>query len=90
MHEGRTGTPQIAASHHRRSAVGALVVAMMSFQCGAAIAKQLIPSIGASGTTALRVGLAAVMVFAIQRPWRAWPTATRGRRSSPTGCRSAR
>ena len=56
------------------SAVVSLLIAMVSFQAGASIAKQLIPVIGAPGTTALRLGLSAVMVCAIQRPWRALPT----------------
>jgi inner membrane transporter RhtA len=52
---------------------------MLSFQAGAAVAKQLIPAIGAPGTTALRLGLSAIIVFLVQRPWRtippraAWP-----------------
>ena len=46
----------------------------MSFQAGASIAKQLIPAIGAPGTTALRLGLSAALVCLIQRPWRAMPT----------------
>jgi inner membrane transporter RhtA len=56
-----------------------LLVAMVSFQAGASIAKQLIPIIGAPGTTALRLGLSAVIVCLIQRQWRAAPT----RRSAP-------
>jgi inner membrane transporter RhtA len=52
---------------------------MLSFQAGASIAKQLIPAVGAPGTTALRLGLSAVLVAVLQRPWRhvpsraAWP-----------------
>ncbi len=52
---------------------------MLSFQAGASIAKQLIPRIGAPGTTALRLGLSALLVAVLQRPWRhvpsraAWP-----------------
>jgi inner membrane transporter RhtA len=49
---------------------------MLSFQAGASIAKQLIPVIGAPGTTALRLGLSAVMVAILQRPWRHVPTRT--------------
>lgn len=47
---------------------------MLSFQAGASIAKQLIPVIGAPGTTALRLGLSAIMVAILQRPWRHVPT----------------
>jgi inner membrane transporter RhtA len=56
------------------AAVVSLLVAIMSFQAGASIAKQLIPAIGAPGTTALRLGLSAALVCLIQRPWRAMPT----------------
>ncbi len=43
---------------------------MVCFQSGAALAKNLFPLVGASGATALRTGLAAVMLFAVWRPWR--------------------
>jgi len=46
---------------------------MMSFQAGASIAKTLIPNIGAPGTAALRVGLGALIVAILQRPWRHMP-----------------
>ncbi len=46
---------------------------MVSFQVGASVAKQLIPSIGAPGTTALRLGLSALIVIALQRAWRTVP-----------------
>lgn len=47
---------------------------MVSFQAGASVAKQLIPVIGAPGTTALRLGLSALIVGVLQRPWRTRPT----------------
>ncbi len=47
---------------------------MVSFQVGASVAKQLIPSIGAPGTTALRLGLSAILVVLLQRAWRTIPT----------------
>jgi inner membrane transporter RhtA len=65
--------PQDRHSHAPLGALGALVVAMVSFQVGATIAKQLIPSVGAPATTALRLGLSALLMIAIQRPWRVWP-----------------
>ena len=51
-----------------------LLVAILSFQAGASVAKQLIPAVGAPGTTALRLGLSAVLVCLLQRPWRTLPT----------------
>jgi inner membrane transporter RhtA len=50
-----------------------LLVAMVCFQLGAALAKQLFPALGAAGTVALRLGLAAVMMSAVWRPWRMRP-----------------
>ena len=56
------------------AAVVSLVVAMASFQAGASIAKQLIPAIGAPATTALRLGLSALIICILQRPWRSLPS----------------
>ncbi len=70
-------TQQTALDHGRRSAVtavGSALVAMVSFQIGAAFAKQLIPVVGAPGTTALRLGLSLLVVVVLQRPWRSVPT----------------
>jgi inner membrane transporter RhtA len=61
-------------SRTRLAAIGALMLAMASFQAGASIAKTLIPRIGAPGTAALRVGLGALIVAIVQRPWRTMPT----------------
>ena len=55
-------------------AVVSATVAMVSFQLGASVAKQLIPSLGAPGTTALRLGLSAIFVVLLQRAWRTVPT----------------
>ncbi|HXS06721.1 MAG TPA: EamA family transporter [Rhizomicrobium sp.] len=52
-------------------AVAALLVSIFCFQIGASIAKELFPKVGAQGTVALRVGLSAVMMLLIGRPWRA-------------------
>ena len=60
----------VTSSTSTAVAVVSLVVAMMSFQAGASIAKQLIPAIGAPATTALRLGLSALIVCILQRPWR--------------------
>jgi inner membrane transporter RhtA len=56
------------------TAVGAAVVAMVSFQLGATMAKRLIPVVGAPGATALRLGLSALIVIVVQRPWRTVPS----------------
>ena len=47
---------------------------MVSFQIGATFAKHLIPTIGAPGTTALRLGLSALLLLVLQRPWRTVPS----------------
>ena len=52
---------------------GSLLLAMMSFQAGAVLAKHLFPVMGAAGTTALRLSLGACVLWALRRPWRAWP-----------------
>jgi inner membrane transporter RhtA len=46
----------------------ALLGSMVSIQVGAALAQHLFPVVGAPGTTALRVGLAALILLAIRRP----------------------
>ena len=54
--------------------IAVLMVAMVCFQLGAAMAKGLFPVVGAAGTTALRMALAALMLLAVWRPWRLRPT----------------
>jgi inner membrane transporter RhtA len=49
----------------------ALMLAMISIQYGATFAKSLFPVAGPSGTTALRLGAAAIMLALAMRPWRA-------------------
>ncbi len=55
-------------------ALPALVLAMLSFQMGAALAKQLFPDAGVAGTTALRLGFSALILAAVWRPWRLRPS----------------
>lgn len=56
-----------------------LIVAMLSLQVGASIAKGLFPAIGAEGATALRLLLSSFLLTAFLKPWRArltgrnWP-----------------
>ncbi len=50
--------------------VGSLLLGMLSFQCGAALAKQLFPLMGAQGATAIRLGLGALILWLLRQPWR--------------------
>ncbi len=67
------------------AAVLSASVAMVSFQIGAAFAKQLIPVLGAPGTTALRLGISALLLLIVQRPWRSTPTGASWRWILPYG-----
>lgn len=51
----------------------AILASMVSVNAGAAWAKGLFPLVGSQGVTAVRVGLAAVIMLAIVRPWRQLP-----------------
>jgi inner membrane transporter RhtA len=50
------------------SAVPAVLLAIISFQGGASLAKGLFPILGAETTTLIRVGLSAVILMAVNRP----------------------
>lgn len=48
----------------------ALFAGMVTLACGTSFAKTLFPVIGAQGTSAYRVGLSALLLIAVFRPWR--------------------
>lgn len=47
-----------------------ILVAMLSIQSGASLAKTLFPLIGAPGVTALRIALGTIILVVIFKPWR--------------------
>ncbi|WP_086871725.1 threonine/homoserine exporter RhtA [Kosakonia pseudosacchari] len=47
-----------------------LLVAMMSIQGGASLAKSLFPVVGAPGVTALRLALGTIILVVVFKPWR--------------------
>jgi len=57
-------------------AIGALLISMVSYQCGASLAKHLFPAVGAQGATAYRLGLSALILLLWRRPWRRLGAAT--------------
>lgn len=48
--------------------VPAVLLAIISVQCGAAIAKTLFPAIGAAGTASIRIGISALILLLVYRP----------------------
>jgi inner membrane transporter RhtA len=48
--------------------MAAVIVAIVSVNGGAAVAKRLFPALGATGTAGLRIGLSALMLVAVFRP----------------------
>lgn len=55
--------------------VGVLLVTVSCFQLGGVLAKGLFPAVGPLGASALRMGLAALMLAVVAPPWRARVTA---------------
>lgn len=50
--------------------IAVLIIAMVCFQVGAAMAKGLFPAVGAAGAATLRLTLASIMLLVAWRPWR--------------------
>lgn len=48
--------------------VPAVLLAIISVQCGASIAKTLFPAIGAAGTASMRIGFSAILLLLAYRP----------------------
>ena len=69
--QSTSGQPGLAST---LLSVGVLLVAMVSFQAGASIAKGLFPTVGAQGAAALRLAFGTVMLLAAFRPWRSRPS----------------
>jgi len=46
----------------------AVLLSILSVQCGAAIAKTLFPALGAAGTATLRIGISAIILWIAYRP----------------------
>ena len=62
--------PAIAKSASPLIAVLLLLIAMLSLQGGASLAKTLFPVVGPQGVTALRLGIGSLILLAWFRPWR--------------------
>lgn len=55
----------------------AAFLALVSVQTGAAIGKSLFPVVGPDGVAALRLGMSALMLGVVMRPWQIWGNAKR-------------
>lgn len=54
--------------HRSIPAIPATIAAMVCVQSGASIAKRLFPILGPAGTSSLRIGISAILLFFINRP----------------------
>lgn len=64
-----------------------ILIAMVSIQSGASLAKSLFPLIGAPGVTALRLTLGTLILVVIFKPWRLRFARSSGYRCSFTAWR---
>jgi len=55
----------------------AALAGLISVQTGAAIGKSLFPLVGSDGVAALRLGMSAIILCLLLRPWTIWPRARR-------------
>lgn len=55
--------------------IGAALAALVSVQTGAALGKTLFPLVGPEGVAALRLGLSALILLVLLRPWKIWRSA---------------
>ncbi len=65
--------PRAAAADHPLVPSLAIACGLVLQNIGAAFAKHLFPLVGSEGVTALRVGLSALLLAALLRPWRTPP-----------------
>ncbi|MCC3701053.1 threonine/homoserine exporter RhtA [Rouxiella badensis] len=65
-----TVSPAAAKAHNPLIAVAMILIAMLSLQGGAAMAKSLFPLVGSQGVTALRLGMGSIILLCYFRPWR--------------------
>ena len=63
----------MSPAHRTTLPILAVLGSIASLCVGTSLAKHLFPVIGAPATTLLRVGFAAILMLAVQRPWRSWP-----------------
>ncbi|HHX4006394.1 TPA: threonine/homoserine exporter RhtA [Enterobacter cloacae] len=62
--------PGISRTSSVWMSVAVILIAMLSIQSGASLAKSLFPLVGAPGVTALRIALGTLILVVIFKPWR--------------------